>query len=347
MIGQSRAIGLDVGARRIKAAQITRRGSMLRVERCVQFSRTQVGAEIDAAEASRIVSVLLRRGFQGVPVVIAAPDEIVQTETIDLPAKTSGAPVAQIARMELARMHNREPDSFEFAMWDLPPTARSSTGCAAMAVACAHTGSEALLESFEQAGLEIARIDFASRATAAACGLLDRSKPGLRVMIDIGYSAARLTCTFAGVIVHERSHSDLGVGTLVERVEQDRGVERDVAETMLEALDPPFDGDRRADPNAELRKLSQSYADQLVGEIERAVGYATRRYEDADTREIVLVGGGAGFRWLPPSLARRTETPLTVARPSGLANCASTLLDACDSPALVTSVGLLSGGGSS
>ncbi len=347
MIGDTRAIGLDVGARLVKAAQVARRGSSLRVERCVQFSRLDIGGEINEAEASRIVAVLLRRGFQGVPVVIAAPDEIVQTETIDLPSKGSGAPVEQIARMELARMHNREPDAFEFAMWDLPATARSSTGCAAMAVACAHTGSEALLDAFDQAGLEIARIDFASRATAAACGLLDARRSGLRVLIDLGYGAARLTCTFAGVIVHERSHTDLGVGALIGRVEEERGVDRDVGEAMLEALTPPFDGDRRADPDADLRKLTGAFADQLLGEIERAVGYATRRYEDADTQEIVLVGGGAGFQWLPGTLARRTETPLTVARPSSLTACATAGLNASDSPALVSAVGLMSKGGAS
>ena len=110
-------IGVDVGSRTITAAQLAvENGSALAL---LSIPRPQPEAEICSDDALALREVLGRQGFKGNRIVLAAPRKAVLPAALELPAKVGGASIDQIVRLELSRLHNLAPDSFEMAYWDL------------------------------------------------------------------------------------------------------------------------------------------------------------------------------------------------------------------------------------
>src|SRR5438552_4094061 len=128
-------IGLDMGSRSMKAAQVSRRGTQLRVEAAAVIPYPGPEATFDELAMRRLRDVLHRQGFHGHNLVVAAPADKLHVELLDLPPRHSGAPIDQIARAEMMRMAKLEPNAFEMATWDLPAPPRGGTGTAVMAVA--------------------------------------------------------------------------------------------------------------------------------------------------------------------------------------------------------------------
>ena len=118
-VGRSRtAIGIDVGSRSIKIAQLFVSGDKPQIASLSMLPRAKVAEQIGPEDILTMKHVLRRQGFHGNEVVLAAPEDDLLRGVIDVPPQLSGAPVAQIARMELSRIHNVVPDSFEMVCWD-------------------------------------------------------------------------------------------------------------------------------------------------------------------------------------------------------------------------------------
>ena len=81
----------------------------------MQAARADAEKDLSGEEIRELRLVLKRQGFQGRDIVLAAPDQSLLRGVFDLPRQVSGAPVSQIARMELSRMHQVPPDSEEKA----------------------------------------------------------------------------------------------------------------------------------------------------------------------------------------------------------------------------------------
>src|SRR4051812_44424876 len=126
-------IGLDLGARRVKAIQLEHGPDGPRIAAAAvapQSGSGAGGAIVTAAEVAGLSDLLYRTGFEGQQVVLAAPSGQLLTGVMELPPRAADGkhqvPVEQIARMELARSHKIAPDSFEMGSWDLPPPHRNS-----------------------------------------------------------------------------------------------------------------------------------------------------------------------------------------------------------------------------
>ena len=131
-------IGVDVGSRHVKAVQLAPRGEGWRVLAAASFPRAAAKQPFDANDAGRLCDVLDRQGFTGRDVVVGLSQDRLLTSMLELPPSAPGVPIEQIARMELARVHQRDASSFEFAQWEVPPPARAPRSMHVMAVACAH-----------------------------------------------------------------------------------------------------------------------------------------------------------------------------------------------------------------
>src|SRR5881394_3993431 len=93
-------IGLDLFGHQLKAAQLSHDGKSWRVEAAVSLSQS-ADQPLDASRVTWLRDVLTRQGFKGDQVVLAAPAGKLETEMLELPPRTSGAPMDQIARAEL------------------------------------------------------------------------------------------------------------------------------------------------------------------------------------------------------------------------------------------------------
>ena len=199
MIGpRTTPIGLDIGARRIKAAQwtLSRAGARLTAAACID--RAAPGAPLNADEAASIRGVLERQGFAGRRVVASAPATRVLTSVLELPPKSSGAPLEHIARIELARANGVSPDGMEMAQWELPSGTRAVEGTHVFAIALRHADADAMLDALEAAGLHAKAIDMGLLGLARlAIRQNNQGERAVTGLLDLGASARRSPCCTA------------------------------------------------------------------------------------------------------------------------------------------------------
>ena len=327
-------IGLDVGSRYVKAIQFAPYSSGLRVVAAAMVSRTVeesvaspvAGAPevpvtpdrrtktpgsvkaapaqifhtgpLTADEIQTLRDVLARSGFEGDRVVLAAPPAVLLQSVLELPPRSSQAPIEQIARLELARSHKCAPDSFEMGCWDLPPVAagqsvKAGKGTLVMAVGYPHAAADPILDAFDAAGLQVVALDAAPCAIARACApaaVLVGPEGGMTAILDLGWSAASLSLIHCGAIIYGRVLADGGLGTLHHTLVRRLNLELDVVDYLLTevglSVRLPVGDDDQTDPNGEeaidlpedARGLLAAHIDGLVRELLASFSYASRQY---------------------------------------------------------------------
>lgn len=312
MLGDA-PIGLDVGSKWIKACQELGRGRVATA--C--FPRLEAGAALSAVEAQRIASVLMRRGFRGERVVVAATSA--RSVELELPSSVGAGMLSAAARMEAARVLRLDPWSFELALWPLPRPARAAGDTTSFAgAALPHEEAMAIVSPLEEIGLEVAGIDLGGGALVRSCaGVLGVGPMG--VVLDIGWSGISIIVVLGGAAVYERRLPDLGIGQLCAQVGEELSLEPDRAELVVRrSLTMPGEAVHEA-VLARMTAMSQ----WLGQEIEVSMEYAWHRYGDAGQGVIAVAGGGAGLRGL--DLIGRTldmrvvplEVPSTPTVPGG------------------------------
>ena len=312
---QRNVIGLDIGSRYIKAAQC--RGA--RLEAALSMQRANPGEPFDADEAARLFDVLDRRGFRGRGIVATAPKARVLTSVLDLPPVASGAPLAELARVEMARAHRFDAHTLEVAHWELPK--RTEKGGPVMAAACPHEPAEQLIDLLESAGFELRGLDIDGWAlTRLAQPMLDDHGPMLAV-VDLGHHASSFILLHGRQLIYERVLGGMGLAAPVDKLQQEHNLEPDVIEHLLHhaGLNEPDELDPAAAPLASIvRGPLESHVDALAQELRLAIAYASHQYPDAPLHRIALVGGGAEVPGLADRLADALETDTAPLRPAEL-----------------------------
>jgi len=329
---------LDLSGRCLAAAQLgpERKGGRTLMA-AARMERANPAKPFGLEDATGLFGVLDRSGFEGRQVVIAAPRELLMASVLELPPRSSGAPLEEIARLELARANKCDPASFEMAMWDLPAPGRGGDATSVMAVALSHDRADQVVRVFDQVGLEVVGIDARSCALMRACGTesgLDGGESGFSAILDVGWDAAQLVVELGGVVLYERSIAEAGLGRLFEAVNSRFGV--DPAAAMM-LLCTPADGvtdpayERAAQGlQAQARGCLVDFYERLEPEVERSLSYASHRYPATSVRCGLLTGDGAGLHGLVERLAsrlsvgvRRAPLPESIEVPPGLSSLAS------------------------
>ncbi|MBI1367843.1 MAG: hypothetical protein GC162_04230 [Planctomycetes bacterium] len=335
------AIGLDVGARLIKAVQMVGKRGSWQVAAAASFERSSQDRLPDQAELSRLAEVLDRQGFTGRQIVLAVPDDKLLSGILELPPRDSGAPVEQIARMELASMHRVDPQSFELSYWELPETSRARETARVMAAACAHNDAEELMDLFENAGFEVVALDTSAGAIARVCDMTHEGNEAIRPVLDIGWRAARLVVLFKGVDIYERQLTDAGVKSLWESLASRLELESDVVDYLLTQIG------LNDDPNAEtamplddLHQAIREHFESMVHELGISFSYALHQYNDAAITSLTLVGGGASIPGLADHLSKALDMPVKLLTPGQQATCPPSLMTAGSTGTLTSAMGL-------
>lgn len=325
-------IGLDIGDRWINAVQLERAGASRpwRIAASARFRRRD--AELTDAEVGRIEQILHRLGFSGPRTVVAARPRALTSATITMPPASSGAPLDQIARAELARIARREVSAVEVGWWPVPAPAggRQHESTHAMAAACARAEVEAIVARFEAAGLEIEAMDTPAWALARAARHMLRTegvRPEMCAVLDMGHGLATLVVLRDGVPVYERMLEDLGVGSLEEELRKTHGVSEEVAAHIIERVGAPQARGvtslvKGADPwTSESDEGSRAVGDYLARvarEIAASIAYLAHRYPAWPVEAVVCAGGGAMIPGACDYLQRQTGLSTRAATLSGL-----------------------------
>ena len=363
-------IGIDVGARTIKAVQLGRgrfgNGQWM-VWATAEVPRSDVadgapaqGAQgpatrrlLTRAEVGRLVGTLERQGFTGDRVVLAAPPEKLATSILDLPPRSSQAPLEQIAKMELARAHRFSPDGFEMGCWDLPASARAARATPVMAVACTHADALAVIDPFEDEGLDVLSLDVLPCALARACApLIEDDGTGITGIVDLGWATADLILMHQGVVIYTRTLGDAGLSRLYQTLGARLGLESDVIDYLLadSGLTQVGEGAgngagvagavaARKGPN-DAAGLIAAHFEAAVQELQVSLKYARHQYPDTPVSRLLMVGGGACIRGVSGHFSKTLGMAARTAAPADLAVCAPHVAEVCASPALTAALGL-------
>ena len=354
-------IGIDVGTRVIKAAQLSwSRANGWELHAQAMLPRTLEDDDetltgpvdneptepkpaasapwaLDQTTVERLLDVLERRGFSGRRVVLCAPAAALQSDLLDLPPRSSGAPIEQIARSEMSRAATLHNTAFEMGCWDLPASARGNAGTSVLAVAIRHADADALIEPLEQQGLDVIALDTTSWALARAMGR-NAATGGIAAVADLGFSGTSLVLLGEGGVLYQRHLREAGIGTLYRAVTDRLHASEEMVRCLLtETEEVQGDDPARA---AWVAQLISNYADHLIEELHVSFAFAIHRYPTLPLRKLLLTGGGAALRGLVQSVKSRLDVDVRAPAAADLVAVPPRLAEWAASPSLAPAIGL-------
>ncbi len=333
-------IGVDVGARRIKAAQFGRSPAGWRIDAALSMPRAASGSAPGPQEVRRLGRLLAERGFKGGSIVLAVPPDRLLAGIMELPPEDSGAPIDLLAHSELARMHACLPEDLEMGSWRLPAPARAANTTFVMGVACRHADANELLDLFETEGLDVERLQTQAQAVARACQPLLADIRGIAGILDIGWDSARLVLLFQGVVVYERNLARSGLNVLVASLADQLGLSAEEVEKVLsDGASSGRAASRRRRGAKVIDAAVAGHFQAVVQEMRIPLSYLANQYPDAAMERLLLVGGGAGLGAPGEHLASAIETDVRIVLPSDMARCPESF-DEEYGPTLAAAVGL-------
>lgn len=301
-------IGIEIGSRWVRAAQLIRVAGPWRLHAAVELPRRE-GSSLDD-ETSRLAGVLERRGFHWNDVVVAVPPDRLLGAVLELPPRTSQAPVRQLASAEIGRMHRVDPSAMEVALWEIPASNRMANGCDYMVAACPHDTANQFMDSFEVAGLRVRALDLPQLATLRACAASIRPAPSMDAILEIGWDRCTILVVTDGVIAYERTLEGAEGKALVRCITERVRVDAHSVEDVLTASSHRNETIATEDAGAtreleiELRDFTTSHITALVEQLNTSFSYISRRYTDRDLGAVHLAGGFATL----DGLAARVST---------------------------------------
>lgn len=338
------AVGIDVGSSAIKAIQVELAAAgTCKVVAALSRPRSASGP-MSPEEAQALADALRGSGFTGQDCVLAASPSDAVLGTIELPPRSSNAPLDQLARMEMARNAKLAPDAFELAWWELPNGVRAGRGTHAMAAAVPHNKADAQLDAAESAGFEPVSLDLEPVALARACAT-SIAPGGITALLDLGAGPATLSFIHQGVLTFNRRMPEVVNGLLCQEFAKRLAIEPDVAEFLLTEVGVGGGAARTSDGDAvelpdEGRRLLNGFVETLTKELALSFDYAGHLYPDAPVNRLLLVGGGAAIGGLADRLTGALSVQTKRVAPVDLAPCEPALLSICSSPAMTLALGL-------
>lgn len=339
-------IGLDVGPRTIAAAQLARAGGGWRLEASALIDRPpDAGMVLRDTEAVRIGQILLRQGFARRDVVLAVPDQRLVMSMLELPPRSSGAPIEHLARVEMARAHRLESGAggFEMACWEVPGPPRAAAGSHMMAVACRHGDADELIDGLQGSRLRVAVLDVRAWAIARAClpaKGAEGAGPRVRAVLELSEDAALLVIVHEGRPAYERLIAEGALGHLRAAIRTKLGVEGEVADFIFSNLRLGPDGGRDDHGGGrEATVVAGEHFDNLASELRTAIGYAEHRFE-AEIDCLFLQGTGAAIPGVVAHLSGLIGIPAKALHPADVVTVPAGSPPSAHSPALMTAVGL-------
>ncbi len=306
-------IGIDFGAREVRAVQLVRDHAGVRLHRAacppspLSQPRREGGADATAPAEHTHPSdegladawaSLQRRGFRGRRVALAAPGGSTKSSVVECPRPDAVGMVNEIVRVELTRAHALEPGSFETAWWELPR--RASKGGAVLACACGHEITRGIDERCCALGLDVVAIDVRSLALARACApLLDGGERVLDAIVEIGWDCSRVLVVGGGVLLYERELPECTLERAQDQIAAELMTDAQTARGAIFKVGAATEGTASGVLAPSVRAGVARLAEPIVGELGVSISYAVRNYGLEATGNIALVGDGAVIPGLP------------------------------------------------
>ena len=362
-------IGIELDGGFIRAAQLVRNNDRLALDAAVTIRRRGSEGELQDADVRRLAEVLDRQGFFGTVITLALPARYQLMSVLELPPANSGAPLEQLARGELARMHRCEPQALEMACWNLPARRRGGEGADVMAAACRCEDADRLLDVFTAAQFQVQALDVMAWSMFRAHQPLLQSQ-GVAVLLNIAWDCSTIVLLHRGTAVYERTLAEAGLAPLHTRLSQELGMSGEQIEGLWQELaaatgvpNPGAPGlgtlaleqpPEPKSPNSsapelvtpqsaasrQARAIIEAHFEAMLSEVMLSCSYVSQRYESVTFEQIMLSGLGANAPGLHHQIERLLEKAPQVTRPSDIAECPARLGPQADDPALMLAIGM-------
>lgn len=333
-------IGVDIGSRTVKAIQLSNERSGWRLLATAEYPREHADQPWSGSESERLRGVLARQGFCGTKVVLAAPAEQLAVDVLDLPPRSSGAPVDQIAHAEMARLRKFEPGSFEMSSWDLPTGARAGATTNVLAVAIRSDDAITFLDLFEEQGLDVVALDTRAWALTRAANLRKQTRAGTTAVLDVGWRGATVALIQDKRVVYQRSLAGAELESLVADLARNTGLPVEAVETLLSTNANSAAGEQRLAEAQDVKPVLHRFFESIASELEASVSYASHRFPESPVSELLVVGGGAGLDGLCSHVSGRLSVPAEPLTPRLLATSSRELAAACSHARMTLALGL-------
>lgn len=354
------AIGVDVGSRMIRVAQL-RRGSKWRLHAAAVLPRSGFADAVSEgapasgapqaraasglraltdAECARLAGTLFRQGFEGKDIILAAPDQRTFVGSIEVPARSSGAPVLDIARTEAARALRADPQAVEVRCWDLPGTA-GDTHPAVMAGALAHEDAEPVLDAVEAQGLRVRSLDLRAWALARVARLVgSTTEPEpFQTILELGWHAAHLVLVRKGRVAYTRRLLEGGLSVLFEAISGRLHLDAPLVEHLVRTIGVGR-GDTPAGQARQAQGIADGWARALADEVSVSVGYASNRFGGSSSGRVLAIGAGATIPGLCDALTAGAGASVKPLLPADFIDVPEALSGLRSESALVPAIGL-------
>jgi type IV pilus assembly protein PilM len=318
-------IGVDLGARAIKIAQVERVGGGLRLVDAVVLQRGPRGAD-DADDipwrAAEIRAALtLAPKLRGKAAAFCLSPQLTSLRTMRLPAGTPRQQRSMIAN-QLAPRLPLAASASAFDFWELETSDRGADDKQKLAVLSVdETKAVAMAKEIERAGLECRVLDGQPLAIARAVEMLQpHDSAQVQAVLDWGYERATLSIVRHGVPLFTRDLRRCGIARTIGALSQSLGVSPDDAQQILTQYGLPAESSEELRPGEETFRQLQEVIEEvivpplheLVAEIEKTFHYLRFQRPELNPQGLYLVGGGASIRHIDQHLSRRVSLPLSL-----------------------------------
>jgi len=335
-------IGVDVDGRFLRVAQVVPASDGWTLQAAVRIPRVTPDGPLGPRDVAHLESTLGRLGFRGRRVVLAAPEQKLAVDILELPPRSSGAPVGTIARTELARTHGYDPAAAETVCWDLPASSRARDMTQMMAVALAHEDADALLSVFDASGLDVVAVDAPMAAVVRACqGLF--AEQDLTVLLNVTWDWVLLVVLHQGLAVYRRLMLEHSVGALVQAMARNLDLPTESVDCLLEDVGL---GQHAASPGGAAVSLESVQATirrpihAVADAVRAAFAYAGQMYPGATPGRVILTGQGATVPGAAAHLSSRVGVEVVTASPRHCSTPSPAVKAVADDPSLTAAVGL-------
>jgi len=285
-----KAVGVDIGSRYVKVAEVVREGAHARVVAC---AAQEIADSSDAARADAVARAMRAAGIRGRRVVCAVARGDAVVKRIRIPA-TDRETARRILEFEVQQ---HVPFPLEEMAWDFE---MDGSGCVVLA-AVRRTSLEAVRAVLAQAGLRALAVTVSSAAVATA--YLQRARDqaaesdGTAVLIELGAGPVVVNVFCAGAWVLSRALPVSG-DDLTAAFAAELGCDTASAKTVRQS-------EGFAALPASAPQVSE-WLQALRAEVERSLLAAAEQTATLAVERIVATGGG----WLTPGLSQAVSSVL-------------------------------------
>lgn len=175
-------VGVDVGMNTLRAVALRGSGLNWDVLAAVETPRTPNHPHPTQMDVERLQQAMERQNIQMKMVALSASPERLATALVDLPPRSSGAPIDSLAQAEMAKSVS---GAFESCVWDLPAGPKQSNA-EYFSIAYTHEEATKLTSSFDAEGLQVVAIE----PEFVSLGRVSGSNS--RVVLDVGRRGTRI-----------------------------------------------------------------------------------------------------------------------------------------------------------